>query len=120
MLSLKVEGTDELNAELSKLKSAYGKSNKAAVVSFGTNYGVYVHENMNVHHEVGEAKFLENAVKANIPAVSGVVEKMTSKGMNLSIALFTAASIIQRDAQKRCPVDIGNLKASARTEMEPI
>ncbi len=34
-----------------------------AVLSFGTEYGVYVHEDLRARHHVGEAKFLENAVK---------------------------------------------------------
>jgi Bacteriophage HK97-gp10, putative tail-component len=31
------------------------------IVGFGTNYAIYVHENLAAHHTVGEAKFLERA-----------------------------------------------------------
>ena len=34
-----------------------------AGISFGTEYGVYVHENLFARHKTGEAKFLENALK---------------------------------------------------------
>lgn len=34
----------------------------SAVLSFGTEYAVYVHERTNLRHRVGEAKFLERAV----------------------------------------------------------
>lgn len=36
-------------------------------VYFGTNYAVYVHERLDVHHPVGEAKFLENAARERAP-----------------------------------------------------
>jgi len=36
----------------------------SAEMSFGTEYGVYVHERMDVHHPVGEAKFLERAIQS--------------------------------------------------------
>lgn len=32
-------------------------------VIVGTRYAIYVHENLRARHKVGEAKFLENAVK---------------------------------------------------------
>lgn len=34
-----------------------------AEMSFGTEYGVFVHERTDVRHPTGEAKFLENAIK---------------------------------------------------------
>lgn len=33
----------------------------SVTVGFGTDYGVYVHERTELHHNVGEAKFLERA-----------------------------------------------------------
>lgn len=35
------------------------------VVSFGTDYAIYVHEILENHHPIGEAKFLENALIEN-------------------------------------------------------
>lgn len=35
-----------------------------ARLTFGTDYAVFVHENLNARHRVGEAKFLERAVQA--------------------------------------------------------
>ena len=35
----------------------------SVTLAFGTSYAVFVHENLNAHHDVGEAKFLEHAVQ---------------------------------------------------------
>ena len=35
----------------------------SAGLSYGTEYAVYVHERTELRHPVGEAKFLENAIK---------------------------------------------------------
>jgi hypothetical protein len=36
-----------------------GKGYVEVIVSYGTEYGIYVHENLDAHHDVGQAKFLE-------------------------------------------------------------
>ena len=41
-------------------------SNLEAKLAFGTEYAVYVHENLRAHHDVGEAKFLENAMNRTV------------------------------------------------------
>lgn len=37
---------------------------EAVEVGFTASYALYVHENLEAHHTVGEAKFLEHAVEA--------------------------------------------------------
>lgn len=58
-------------AELPPSKAT--KDSPEAVVGVGggaSEYAVYVHENLQAHHETGEAKFLENAYNAAIPGMS--------------------------------------------------
>ena len=43
-----------------------GQSNAESV-----GYAVYVHENMEAHHPVGQAKFLESALKARTSGMAG-------------------------------------------------
>lgn len=48
------------------------------VVSFNTDYAIYVHEILENHHPIGEAKFLENALienRSTILAILGVEMK---------------------------------------------
>lgn len=42
-------------------------------IGFNASYAAAVHERLDVHHEIGEAKFLENAIKANAPKLAGFV-----------------------------------------------
>ena len=45
------------------------------VVGVQADYAVPVHENLNVYHPVGEAKYLENAVKAKAGAALRVIQR---------------------------------------------
>jgi hypothetical protein len=40
---------------------------------FNTNYAAAVHEVLTAHHEVGQAKFLETAVRRNEPKMDGYI-----------------------------------------------
>lgn len=42
-------------------------------VSFMQFYAVFVHENLHAYHPVGEAKYLENAVRAMLPRLQSTV-----------------------------------------------
>jgi hypothetical protein len=50
-----------------------GRGRFDVVVGFTAAYAIFVHENLNAHHPVGEAKFLENAVRASLPNIRRVV-----------------------------------------------
>jgi len=39
--------------------------NPSVVVGFEEEYAIYVHENLEAHHPVGQAKFLEQPLKEN-------------------------------------------------------
>ena len=49
--------------------------NPVAEVGVTADYGLYVHENLEAKHEVGTAKFLENAIKTKMSAVLSVIQK---------------------------------------------
>lgn len=42
--------------------SAGGRGDPSALVIVDANYGIYVHEILDNHHDEGEAKFLENSL----------------------------------------------------------
>lgn len=41
----------------------------SARLIFDVDYAIYVHENLQAHHPVGHAKFLENAVNRELPVL---------------------------------------------------
>jgi hypothetical protein len=43
-------------------------------IGFGADYAIFVHENLNAHHTQGEAKFLEKAIRNNLPKFGPFVE----------------------------------------------
>lgn len=43
-------------------------------VSFSTSYAIFVHEDLEAHHEVGEAKFLEKAVQEKKPEIIAMIK----------------------------------------------
>ncbi len=54
---------DTGNLKGSARTDTLSKAPPAVAVSFGAAYAIFVHENMEANHPVGEAKFLENAVR---------------------------------------------------------
>lgn len=39
--------------------------NPSVIVGFEEEYAIYVHENLEAHHDIGQAKFLEQPLKEN-------------------------------------------------------
>jgi hypothetical protein len=52
-----------------------GASEISVTLAFGTDYAIYVHENLAARHPVGEAKFLERAVMANAAGMASFLAR---------------------------------------------
>jgi hypothetical protein len=116
----KIENLNRLMQKLDKLK-AKGKdaSNASVTVGFTQNYAAAVHENLEAHHDVGQAKFLEQPARElnNNGELSRLVSAAVKAGKTVEQGLLVAGLRIQREAQKLTPVDTGALKASAFTSI---
>jgi hypothetical protein len=53
-----------------------GSDTPRAEVGYGTDYAVYVHERTEIHHETGQAKFLEQPLQQ---ARSGYAERIARR-----------------------------------------
>lgn len=49
----------------SAFTEAESGSNPSVIVGFEEEYAIFVHENLEAHHPVGQAKFLEQPLKEN-------------------------------------------------------
>lgn len=49
----------------SAFTEAESGSNPSVIVGFEEEYAIFVHENLEAHHDVGQAKFLEQPLKEN-------------------------------------------------------
>lgn len=115
----KVDGLKSFKAAIAKRlqKAQTGtKSGKASViVGYTQNYAIYVHENLDAAHPVGNAKFLERPFRDIEPNVPHIVGQAVRKGATLPQALMIVGLAVQRASQEQVPVDTGALKGSAFT-----
>lgn len=109
-------GLQELNGKLLSLHKQFGGKDAMVEVSFGTNYALYVHENLEAHHPEGEAKFLEKGSNNCREQVLNDIQSRI-KTTNFGLALYIGGLRIQREAQKLTPVEFGLLRMSARTDL---
>jgi len=105
---------------LEKLRK-YTQDNKGpdkivVVVGYAQNYALEQEERTDFHHRVGQAKYLETAVRTSEPQVVNLVRKAGKE--NLADALLKGGLLIQRESQLLVPVDTSALKASAFTTIQ--
>jgi L-alanine-DL-glutamate epimerase-like enolase superfamily enzyme len=87
-------------------------------VGYGTEYAVYVHEDMEANHpNGGQAKYLEQPARAMRKALGDQVRRDMNSGLTLKEAQLRAGLKLQAASQNLVPVDTGDLKASAYTKV---
>lgn len=90
----------------------------SGVVGYGQNYARFVHENLEAHHPVGQAKFLEKPSRTKRPVMVAIIGKMLKAGKTPKQAVYAALLYLQGESQALCPVDTGALKGSAFVLMD--
>lgn len=116
----KVLGLEKLVAQLrAKAAKALKDNNVSAVVGYTQNYAIYVHENLQAVHPVGQAKFLEQPARTMARELGQMIVTALKKGLTMAQGLLMAGLRLQRESQKLVPVDTGALKGSAFTRIEP-
>jgi uncharacterized protein YyaL (SSP411 family) len=107
-----LDGAGHLVRRLQRLRGRY-KSQPKVVVGYTADYAVYVHENLEAYHSVGQAKFLESAVRRYRREMGMMVRRDMSKGgKTLREACLDAGRFLQARSMDLCPVDTGNLRGS--------
>jgi len=105
--------------KLGQLATRYGPSPSPAVlVGYTQSYAIYVHENLEAHHPVGQAKYLEQPFRMRASGVAGRVAARLRQGLTLEEALLLEGLGLRRDSQLLCPVEFGFLKGSAFERIE--
>jgi CRISPR/Cas system-associated exonuclease Cas4 (RecB family) len=117
---MRVENVQAVVDGIKRGMGKYLKDGKRVVVAVGFTqaYAIYVHEDMEAHHPVGQAKYLEQPARELRQDLGNIVTTILKAGESLSHALLTAGLRLQREAQELVPVDTGALKASAFTREE--
>lgn len=113
-----ITGIKALQAKLKAMEKIGRQASQASVtVGYTQSYGIYVHENLDAHHPVGQAKFLEQPARAIKKELGTIIGDIMAQGKTMEQALLVAGLRLQREAQKLTPVDTGALKASAFTSL---
>lgn len=109
-----VEGVKGVIGMLRRTKSKYKDFDERNSVTVGCtqSYALFVHEDMEAAHEVGEAKFMQKAVTQTRNRVGSVITTALSRGAKALQAFLMGGYLIQRTSQDNTPVDTGALKAS--------
>lgn len=113
-----VQGIERLVAELTKRQAkAINETRRKAVVGYTAEYAVYVHENLEAFHPVGEAKFLEKPIRQYKRDMAKMIAREIANGTPPDQALLKTGLLLQGLSQDLCPVDTGFLRSSAFTEL---
>ncbi len=115
----KVTGVNEIAAAIaSKAKEVGTNPRVSVIVGYTQRYAIYVHENLEARHPVGQAKYLEGPFRRLAKDLSRQITVTVKKGATLLQAILIAGLRLQRESQKLVPVDTGALKNSAFTRSE--
>lgn len=128
-----IEGLSDLDSKLKKLMKKYGDSPSVeVVVGYEANYAAKIHEDIEMKGRGkprpsgigvywgphGQAKFLEQPARENARDYATIIESVLRNGGTMEQALVAGGSQLQADSQDLVPVEYGNLKASAFTQVE--
>lgn len=115
----KIENVKKVIAALrARAAKAMKDTNVSVVVGYTQSYAIYVHENLEAHHPVGQAKYLEQPARLLAPVLAQIVRDAMKQGKTLAQGLLLAGLRLQRESQMLVPVDTGALKNSAFTRLE--
>jgi len=107
-----VEGSKKLGSIMYEMKKMVNKVRQRVQVKYTAPYAIYVHEDLTKRHPVGQAKFLEEAVRRKEDAAKALMTQLAKAGENLETILRRAAELVLAESQLLVPVDTGFLKST--------
>ena len=115
-MSVTVTGQDRISLRLSQMGRKYTADRIR--VGYRAKYSIFVHERTDLHHPIGQAKYLETAYRENVRRMGRMVADAVKSGIPVREAMRRAGLYLQREAQRLTPVDTGFLRSSAYTVVE--
>lgn len=113
---VQIKGLEKVVAGLRDLKKRH-KPLVECVISYGASYAAKVHEDMQVFHPNGQAKFLETAVRLNQSTIITYVGQAIQGGKPMDVALQEIGFVILAVSNSLVPVLTGFLRASGRVDV---
>lgn len=87
-------------------------------VTYTAPYATRVHEDLEMPHTNGQAKYLEQPLRENTSKMSAMVKDLMSKGKTLNQALRLVGEWLLEESKKLVPVDTGRLRDSGRVDVK--
>ncbi len=108
----KVEGIERLmrylNGRLVKVRSAKPQIN----VGYTAPYAGRIHEDLEMFHTNGQAKYLEQPARQMASELGGIVRLEVTNGVPFDMAIYKAGEALLEASQQLVPVDTGYLRDS--------
>ncbi len=116
---IELEGLKRLAGRLQGLAEvARANKNPDLACGYLAEYALPVHEDLEVQHRVGEAKYLTRAVTRNRVALKDLVRQELRRGRTLTQALLTTGYALMRFSKDLVPVDTGHLRSSGYVRVD--
>ena len=113
MAGMSVNGLESVKAAIRLRTVAAGSGSKMRlVVGYSAPYALYVHENLEMHHQVGKAKFLTGPERRVRKKMTALVKAKIIAGKTPRAALWEAGKLLVAASQPEVPVDTAFLKRS--------
>ncbi len=107
-----VYNLERILTELRKRRRTYGDQLSTTKVGYSAPYALAVHERLNVYHPIGQAKFLEQPIRTEAPAMAAIIRSRLRAGMTLKEAQLEAAKHLMKVSLQLTPMKTGRLRAS--------
>lgn len=110
-------GREKLKQQL-KARSLKGKKQLTVRFGYAAQYAIYVHENLEAFHPIGNAKFLEGPIRRYRGEMAKIIKQKLLQKRSLEDALTAALEFLREKSQDEVPIDTGFLHDSwfARVE----
>lgn len=114
-----VQRVNRVIAVLRAKAAKAGKDTKSIVaVGYATNYALIQHENMMFHHNIGQAKYLEQPARQHEKGIANSVRETYKRGATFAQSLIVGGMFLQRMSIPLVPVDSGVLRNSSFVKLE--
>lgn len=99
-------------SELRKRRRVLEDQSSEVTVGYSAPYAAAVHERLDVHHPIGQAKYLEQPLRTEEKAMRDIVRSRLRARETLKQAHLTAAKHLMKISLQLVPIDTGVLRGS--------
>ncbi len=115
-IGVQIKGLDKVLTGLRNLKKRH-KPMVECHISYTADYAIHVHEDMQIFHPNGQAKFLETAIRLNLSTMVNYVSQAIQGGKSIEQSLEEVGYLVLMVSNGLVPVKTGFLRASGRVDV---